>query len=768
MNYELIKAAVAAVIKENGNEEITGNLLQQVLHSIINILGVGYQYMGMATPSTTPGTPDARQFYFAAQEGTYSNFTTSPITELDGRELAIFYYDTAWHVVMTGVATRDAMGGYAFYGESLASGSVITGVDENTFFLVGPGTYTINGYSTTISTPGISALMYDASNDELIDYTLFPYDTTPTAGSTNPVTSGGVKTALDGKIDKVPDALTGEIPVFDGDGGLEGSDKLLSDIATKEDIAVLAGEAGLAEAVIDTDGAGTEQEFTFRKSGGDGGAYYRKIKGKTLVWNQLAEPNVATSRTVSGVTVTRSGSGYILSGQSSGWSTNGCFAKIAKNNHKYFIHLSDWTGAGADGWALRNAANSSNLYADAYGITLAQNADNEFGFAAVSGYEFSENEPVRYLTIIDLTQMFGPGNEPATLADFVALYAIKDYAPKPGTLKSNDADAVETTGANQWDEEWESGYYSSTTGEKMPNTETIRSKNKIPVFPSTQYYFNTGNNGAIDIFCFGADGEFISTQGVLNQIFTTPPQCYYIAFNTRRISEITTYNHDICVNLSNAAINGQYFPYWKRTLQLGITTREDTDGNVPFADGMKGDGWTHADECDKNGGRILIRKVVLNGTESWSYAAGSFMYSLPVSPLLTNTQGRGYGLSNKFGISAPSASYPDIGTWDVTDARVGFHRSLVPALAESTNPQDWKDWLAAQYANGTPLEMVYAIATPVPFTWAEPLNLGVKVDENGTEKAVAPEGATAPSAPFVADTTYTMSVARMVAKLNLI
>lgn len=364
--------------------------------------------------------------------------------------------------------------------------------------------------------------------------------------------------------------------------------------------------------------------------------------------------------------------------------------------------------------------------------------------------------------------MFGPGNEPATLADFVALYAIKDYAPKPGTLKSNDADAVETTGANQWDEEWESGYYSSTTGEKMPNTETIRSKNKIPVFPSTQYYFNTGNNGAIDIFCFGADGEFISTQGVLNQIFTTPPQCYYIAFNTRRISEITTYNHDICVNLSNAAINGQYFPYWKRTLQLGITTREDTDGNVPFADGMKGDGWTHADECDKNGGRILIRKVVLNGTESWSYAAGSFMYSLPVSPLLTNTQGRGYGLSNKFGISAPSASYPDIGTWDVTDARVGFHRSLVPALAESTNPQDWKDWLAAQYANGTPLEMVYAIATPVPFTWAEPLNLGVKVDENGTEKAVAPEGATAPSAPFVADTTYTMSVARMVAKLNLI
>ena len=62
--------------------------------------------------------------------------------------------------------------------------------------------------------------------------------------------------------------------------------------------------------------------------------------------------------------------------------------------------------------------------------------------------------------------------------------------------------------------------------------------------------------------------------------------------------------------------------------------------------------------------------------------------------------------------------------------------------------------------NGVMLD--FELATPVPFTWAEPLNLGVKVDENGTERAVAPEGATAPSAPFVADTTYTMSVARMV------
>ena len=55
-NYELLKAAINDIIKANGRQEITGEVLNQVLLSMVNSLGAGYQCMGVATPSTNPGT----------------------------------------------------------------------------------------------------------------------------------------------------------------------------------------------------------------------------------------------------------------------------------------------------------------------------------------------------------------------------------------------------------------------------------------------------------------------------------------------------------------------------------------------------------------------------------------------------------------------------------------------------------------------------------------------------------------------------------------
>jgi hypothetical protein len=48
-NYETLKAAIQHVIKTNDNNEITGALLQQSLLAIINSLGIGYQFIGIAT-----------------------------------------------------------------------------------------------------------------------------------------------------------------------------------------------------------------------------------------------------------------------------------------------------------------------------------------------------------------------------------------------------------------------------------------------------------------------------------------------------------------------------------------------------------------------------------------------------------------------------------------------------------------------------------------------------------------------------------------------
>ena len=73
-NYSNLKAAIAAAIKTNGNQEITGQVLQDVLTSVVSVIGANYTFAGVATPSTNPGTPDQNLTYLAMEGGTYTNF----------------------------------------------------------------------------------------------------------------------------------------------------------------------------------------------------------------------------------------------------------------------------------------------------------------------------------------------------------------------------------------------------------------------------------------------------------------------------------------------------------------------------------------------------------------------------------------------------------------------------------------------------------------------------------------------------------------------
>lgn len=102
-NYETLKSAIQQVVKTNGNNEITGELLQQSLLAMINSLGSGYQFVDVATTATKPGTPDQKVFYIANGKGTYTNFGGISITE---DEVVILYYDTAWHKLLTGIASQ--------------------------------------------------------------------------------------------------------------------------------------------------------------------------------------------------------------------------------------------------------------------------------------------------------------------------------------------------------------------------------------------------------------------------------------------------------------------------------------------------------------------------------------------------------------------------------------------------------------------------------------------------------------------------------------
>lgn len=94
MAWTDLKASIAQVIRTNGNQEITGALLQLTLNTIVDQLGADATLKGVATPATTPNTSDGFAFYIASELGTYANF--GGLTVNSG-EIAVFYSNgTEW------------------------------------------------------------------------------------------------------------------------------------------------------------------------------------------------------------------------------------------------------------------------------------------------------------------------------------------------------------------------------------------------------------------------------------------------------------------------------------------------------------------------------------------------------------------------------------------------------------------------------------------------------------------------------------------------
>ena len=92
-NYANLKAAVNAAITTNGNNEITGAILNDILNSIISTIGGNYTFAGVVTPSTTISAPDANVFWIGGA-GTYTQFGGT-ITIADGN-IGVFTYNGSY------------------------------------------------------------------------------------------------------------------------------------------------------------------------------------------------------------------------------------------------------------------------------------------------------------------------------------------------------------------------------------------------------------------------------------------------------------------------------------------------------------------------------------------------------------------------------------------------------------------------------------------------------------------------------------------------
>lgn len=132
MNYQSLINQINANITSNNANQITGEVFRNVLAAMVTSLGRGYQFMGFATPTTNPGTPDQKVFYIAQTDGEYINFGNLQVVGI-----TFLFWDTQWSATQLNVSSGGGGGG---------TGLTSIGLNMPTMFSVDPSTpLTANG-----------------------------------------------------------------------------------------------------------------------------------------------------------------------------------------------------------------------------------------------------------------------------------------------------------------------------------------------------------------------------------------------------------------------------------------------------------------------------------------------------------------------------------------------------------------------------------------------------------------------------------------------
>ncbi len=156
-NWTKLKKAIADVIKTNGNQEITGAIMQHTLISIVDNLGSNAQFGGVAVPSTVPADTDGSVFYLASTQGTYPNFNN---IEVDASEMAVFAKNTAGTWVKTSLPIQHpTIKKPLLIGGNVAAVTKGTGVVLSVPTLNADGTETASELSIEAATPSNNGAM---------------------------------------------------------------------------------------------------------------------------------------------------------------------------------------------------------------------------------------------------------------------------------------------------------------------------------------------------------------------------------------------------------------------------------------------------------------------------------------------------------------------------------------------------------------------------------------------------------------------------------
>ena len=456
----------------------------------INVLrNAGYLFAGIATPSADPGIPEAKVFYIANGKGTYIYFGNLEVTEDD---VVILYYDTTWHKVATGIAPQKKLaklerdlGMYPEL-EPVPLNSEVTGkyinsdgkyVDASGWNIASIGavslgnTYLLNMVSSANMVLGVALFVsrvYKRDKEGKIIGTIL----TPlfSAKNTSIPASGYVLFEAMDDYDEVlicykPELTTQMLVARWGFKASHATQlrnlRLVVDNKTDFEGIYELLTAGYALNLVGK-GNGEPQAFMSRKTGGgnitDGSAVIKEVDGvQPIVWNQLVKSPSQSSPNYFGSNISISGDTVTFRAEETG--TGAFFYPLEiVGGHKYFCSVHIKTTSLTN--RIRLVSNSftgkfvyCNETTEWQKIESLGTAPASVENAQLSVYDQRESNwddvQMKNLMVIDLTQMFGAGNEPSTYEEYldrISHYHIEDtYAYNEGEVVNYKGTGIKTT-----------------------------------------------------------------------------------------------------------------------------------------------------------------------------------------------------------------------------------------------------------------------------------------------------------------------------------
>lgn len=503
-------------------------------------------------------------------------------------------------------------------------------------------------------------------------------------------------------------------------------------------------------------------------------AKINEVMGKSLVWNQLKENGdfsdglsnwyvyVGTATVDNGVAtaVTNTESTAVFLYRSYNFvpgrkylmmatvlKHGGNLVQLLPNNPSNYTKISG-----------NNSLNTDDIWTR-LDLIVTMNATSEqfriFGCDGAVGNYFK----VKNFIAFDLTITFGSGSEPSTVAEFESWLAnnivYRDYyAYNPGEIISNNTEALEITGLNQWDGEYTEvdQRYLSDTGTVLPSVD-YRVSSYIDVLGNTGYYFKNvvqSVASAPAICWYDSEKNFISgvkgANNIYNKVITSPLNARYLRCSIYKPTA------DISSVSVSGSRNGEYEPYQKTELELNLATitgklNGEGESVVIFPDGLGSvmDAYDRLIVDDDGWCRRAIRTVFsLNlGDLNWTYNKNNQEAFSNNGYASLFASGRNLCAKYTSPESARPASMPDksiaINTSPLLISDNFSSREIIIKDSSYTVPADLKASLTGVklYYEGYPQE--YVLDTPIQMTF-QAKHGGVirQLPENGSEPSTAP------------------------------